>query len=75
MERVRSDDGSMPTACFMCPARVYQGGDDCCNPALLDDPNRILKVARYRPDTCPKGVKGEGDGIPPEILLRKILGR
>jgi len=75
MERVRRDDGTMPNACFMCPARVLMGGQDFCDPRRLDDKNLILKVARYRPNECPSNVKVVKDTreIPPEILLRKIL--
>lgn len=73
MERIRHSDGSLDAACQFCPARVFVGPDDYCDPLRLDNKNIILKVARYRPDNCPRNVKADCRGEPAEIILRKML--
>ena len=75
-ERIlRDSDGCLPRACLYCPARVFAGSEDYCDPSRLNDRNIILKVARYRPDACPRNIKVDSRSEPPEILLRKMLGR
>ncbi len=75
MERIRHSDGYLDRACLYCPARIFVGAEDYCDPTRLDNKNIILKVARYKPDDCPKNVKTDTKGEPAEITLRKVLRR
>jgi hypothetical protein len=63
--------------CFTCPARVFVGGEDYCNPMLLDDRKIIQDVSRLQPDGCPGGdMKAKSQkGRSPEMMLMNILGR
>ncbi len=75
MERLGGDGKLFPSACFTCPARTYVGGNYFCDAAVLDNPNLIIPVGRFRPDKCPSKVEPKNGQFPPEILLRKMLGR
>lgn len=75
MERIRRPDGGLPTACFLCPARVPYEDQDYCDTGRLDDDNIIKKVARYRPSDCPRKNTSSQSDITAEIMLRKMLGR
>ena len=75
MEKLRNFGDPLDRVCAFCPARIPVGGEDYCNPSLLVDKNIRMRVARCRPDNCPRDVKAGSMGEPAEILLRRILGR
>lgn len=73
-ERIKANS----SACYHCAARKLVESEYICDETALDSRSLNLRVARYAPLNCPRGIGRKSSSqqqVLPEILLRKLLNK